>query len=246
MTSTDPTSVDRPAEVRAARGVAVGSVLLALGDSIAAGIGAPHVSEGCMAILAARLRARARSMRLLNLAVPGETSTSMLRPGGQLEVAERAIIEAAARGEDIAPVVLSIGGNDVMEAALLGEAEAHRQLRANLDRILGRLDAALRAAHGAGLRGRGALQTVYNPFELGADGHPTADELAPRRSSRGGHNRELRAAAARQGIAVADVAGAFRGRARELTWVRSGDIHPSRQGHAVIADVYMIACGWDL
>ena len=228
----------------AAPTVAVGATLLGLGDSIAAGIGAPHVSDGFLGVLAHRLAHRHPHIRLVNLAVPGETSSSMLASGGQLDVAESLI---AAGG--VSPIVLSIGGNDAMEAATVGDDAALSQLARNLDHILRRLDAALRAA-GSRLAGAACVQTVYNPFELAVGGGADlsavdADALAPRRSTRGGHNRVIRAAAAHWGVAVADVARIFRGRARELTWVGSGDIHPSGPGHAVIADAYVAACGWE-
>jgi lysophospholipase L1-like esterase len=229
--------------------VAIGTTMLGLGDSIAAGIGAPHVSEGYLPVLGLRLAALAPRLAVVNLAVPGETSSSMLNPGGQLDRAETLVAEVGRAGGRVAPITVSIGGNDVMEAAALGDEMAMSLLARNLDAILRRLDAALRGI-GSQLSGTACLQTVYNPFELvGADGEPLpavdADAMAPRRSTRGGHNRIIRAAAAHWGVDLADVARIFRGRVRELTWVRSGDIHPSAHGHAVIADAYVAACGWD-
>lgn len=242
--STQPTS----AADGLRREVAIGTVMLALGDSVAAGIGAPHVSEGCMAQLARHLGATRADLRFVNMAMPGESSRSMLVPGGQVDRAEALIAQTGAEGGQVAPIVLSIGGNDAMEAQLLGDDEALDELAANLQTILSRLDSALHA-QGGGLAGSACLQTVYNPFELAEGGDPgpgsvDADRLAPRRSRRGGHNRILRAAAASFGIEVADVARAFRGRAAELTWVVSGDIHPRLTGHQAIADLYVEACGW--
>jgi len=226
--------------------LAIGDVMLALGDSIAAGIGAPHASEGCMALLAARLRALEPALRLVNLAVPGESSDSLIGEGGQLDRAEAVISAAAAAGERIGPVTLSVGGNDILEAALHGDEVALRRLDANLTVILDRLGTALDAA-GVDLVEVACVQTVYNPFEALRDGRgPTADELAPRRAARGGFNRVIRALAVRTGVRLADVAGAFRGRAAELTWVCSGDIHPTARGHGVIAGTYVEAGGWDL
>jgi lysophospholipase L1-like esterase len=226
--------------------LAVGDVMLALGDSIAAGIGAPHASEGCMAVLAARLRPLEPALRLVNLAVPGESSDSLVGDGGQLERAEAVISAAAAAGKRIGPLTLSVGGNDILEAALHGDDEALRRLDANLAVILDRLGAALDAT-GVDLVEVACVQTVYNPFEGLRDGRgPTADELAPRRAARGGFNRVIRATAARTGVRLADVAGAFRGRAAELTWVGSGDIHPTASGHGVIARTYLDAGGWEL
>ena len=224
---------------------AVGTVVLALGDSIAAGIGASHVSAGCMGVLAVALRARWPQLALLNLAVPGESSATMLAPGGQLQRAEEVIAEVTASGGRVGPLTLSIGGNDMMEAALLGDDEALRQFEENLAVIVARLEAALRAG-GSALAEVGCIQTVYNPFEPhaiagGSDG-ADADRMAPRRATRGNYNRVIRVAAAGAGLRLVEVAGRFRGRAAELTWVRSGDIHPTDQGHALIAVAYLAAC----
>jgi lysophospholipase L1-like esterase len=221
----------------------LGDVMLALGDSVAAGIGAGHVSEGCMRLLADRLRTLQPRLELAHLAVPSESSASMLAPGGQLDRAEAAIAEAVQAGRSVGPVALSIGGNDVMEAALLGDDEALRQLDENLDAILRRLDAALRAG-GQRLADCAAVQTIYNPFEaLPSD---DADLMAPRRASRTGYNAAIRRLAQNMGVRVVDVAALFRGRSLELTWVRTGDMHPTGEGHALIAEEYLRVGGWSL
>jgi lysophospholipase L1-like esterase len=224
----------------------VGSVLLALGDSIAAGIGASHVSSGCMSVLADALRTRVADLALVNLAIPGESSASMLLPSGQVERAEEVIAVVARSGGWVGPLALCIGGNDIMEAALLGDDEALRQFEVNLGLILGRLETALHAA-GSSLAEVGCIQTVYNPFEPDVvDGGSRGAEaalMAPRRATRGGFNRAIRNAAAARGIRLVEVSGMFRGRCGELTWVRSGDIHPTDDGHALIAGAYLDACG---
>lgn len=217
--------------------------MLALGDSVAAGIGAGHVSEGCMWLLADRLRRLRPDLEFAHLAVPSESSASMLAPGGQLDRAEAAIAEAVQAGRSVGPIALSIGGNDVMEAALLGDDEALRQLDANLGDILRRLDAALKVG-GQRLADVAALQTIYNPFEaLPAD---DADLMAPRRASRTGYNAVVRRNAQNMGVRVVDVAALFRGRSLELTWVRTGDMHPTGEGHALIAEEYARVGGWPL
>ena len=223
----------------------VGTVLLALGDSIAAGIGASHVSSGCMAVLASALRPRDPGLALVNLAIPGESSHSMLLPGGQLDRAEEVIAEVARGGGRVGPVALCVGGNDIMEAKLLGDEEALRMFGRNLGAILGRLDAALRAT-GSSLAEVGCVQTVYNPFEPdvveGGNNGAEAHSMAPRRAGRGGFNRIIRAAAATTGVRLVEVSGLFRGRCGELTWVRSGDIHPTDDGHTLIAGAYLEVC----
>jgi lysophospholipase L1-like esterase len=219
----------------------VGDVMIALGDSIAAGIGAAHVSEGCMWLLAARLRRLAPGLVFEHLAVPSESSASMLAAGGQLEGAEAVIARAVAAGRRVGPITLSIGGNDIMEASLIGDDEALRQLEENVAAILRRLDGALRRG-GQRLVDVAIVQTVYNPFEaLPAD---TADLMAPRRASRSGYNAALRRVAQNVGVRVCDVASLFRGRSLELTWVRTGDIHPTGEGHRLIAEEHMRVGGW--
>lgn len=221
----------------------LGDVMLALGDSVAAGIGAGHVSEGCMWLLADRLRALQPGLELAHLAVPSESSVSMLAPGGQMDRAEALIAETVEGGRSVGPVALSIGGNDVMEAALVGDDEALRQLEENLGAILRRLDAALRRG-GQRLVECAAVQTIYNPFEaLPPD---DADLMAPRRASRSGYNAAIRRVAQNAGVRVVDVAALFWGRSLELTWVRTGDMHPTGEGHALIAEEYLRVGGWPL
>jgi lysophospholipase L1-like esterase len=217
--------------------------MIALGDSIAAGIGAGHVTEGCMWLLAGQLRRLRPDLEFAHLAIPSESSASMLQRGGQLERAESSIAGAVRAGRSVGPVALSIGGNDIMEAALIGDDEALRQLEDNLGVILRRLDAALRPG-GRRLADVALVQTVYNPFEaLPSD---SADLMAPRRAGRTGYNAAIRRVAQNAGVRVVDVAALFQGRNTELTWVRSGDIHPTGEGHELIAREHLRVAGWPL
>ncbi|TMC47576.1 MAG: SGNH/GDSL hydrolase family protein [Chloroflexi bacterium] len=239
----DPLRLSTP---DAAPALAVGGVMIALGDSISAGIGASHASQGCLALVARRLGDGARGPRFVNLSLPGESSHSMLAPRGQLDRAEALIAQSVAAGMTVAPISVCIGGNDAMEAQLLGDDRAIAELGRNLTIVLGRLAEVLPAGHPR-LGEVACVQTFYNPFETenGANGHgPGADLMAPRRARRAGFNTAIRTAAAEAGVRVADVSRLFRGRATELTWVRSGDIHPNDDGHHAIADLYLEVCGW--
>jgi lysophospholipase L1-like esterase len=221
----------------------IGDVMVALGDSIAAGIGAGHVAEGCMWLLADQLRRLQPQLDFRFLAVPSETSTSMLAPGGQLDRAEEVIGALADEGLTVGPVTLSVGGNDIMEAALIGDDEALIQLEENVDAILRRLDSALRSA-GQRIDEVTVVQTVYNPFEaLPAD---SAHTMAPHRASRSGYNAAIRRVAQNHSVRVCDIASLFRGRTMELTWVRTGDIHPTGEGHELIAAEYLRTAGWEV
>lgn len=221
----------------------LGDVMVALGDSVAAGIGAAHVTEGCMRLLADRLRRLNPLLKLHHLAVPSESSASMLSAGGQLERAEAVIGEAVSQGRRVGPITLSIGGNDVMEAALIGDDAAMHRLDANFAIILRRLDTALRRG-GQRIDEVGIVQTIYNPFAaLPPD---EADLMAPRRASRTGYNATIRRIAQNMGVRICDVASLFRGRTLELTWVRTGDIHPTGEGHQLIAAEHLRAGGWEV
>ena len=220
--------------------------MVALGDSISAGIGASHASQGCIALVAGRLSEQSTGLRLVNLSLPGASSHSMLEAGGQLERAEALIADAVGSGATVAPIALCIGANDAMEAQVLGDERAIAELGRNLEAILERLAATLPPGHQP-LADVGVVQTFYNPFEhdVGTNGHgPGADLMAPRRARRAGFNAAIRSAAAAAGVRVVDVSALFRGRAAELTWVRSGDIHPNDIGHREIADLYLRVCGW--
>ncbi len=217
--------------------------MLGLGDSITAGIGAPHVSEGCMWLLARLLRHVNPVLELAHLAVPSESSVSMLAPGGQLERAETTIAAAVGEGRRVGPIALSIGGNDAMEAALIGDDEALRQLEENLSSILRRLGTALHPS-GQRLADVCAVQTLYNPFEALPPDDATL--MAPRRAERRGFNAAIRRVAQNMSVRVVDVASLFRGRSLELTWVRTGDMHPTGAGHELIAEEYLRAGGWSL
>jgi lysophospholipase L1-like esterase len=193
-----------------------------------------------MAVLAQRLAVRHPELRLLNLAVPGETTETMLAPGGQLERAELALVEAGATGEPVGPLTMSIGGNDAMFAGALATPGTRKRFQANLDEVLQRLGAALARSHLA-LCDVACVQTVYNPFE---DGTASDGQVIPGPKPAAGINSLIHACAQRAAIRIAPVSRAFRGRAADLTWIRSGDIHPTDGGHRAIADAYLSAGGW--
>ncbi len=69
--------------------------------------------------------------------------------------------------------------------------------------------------------------------------------MAPHRASRSGYNAAIRRVAQNHGVRVCDVASLFRGRTLDLTWVRTGDIHPTGEGHELIAAEYLRTAGWE-
>jgi len=210
---------------------AAGSLLyLALGDSVAAGIGASHPErEGYAALLGHRL-GELFGVRVLsvNLAVPGETTGSFLA-GGQLEAAEAVLAAAARTGVTAGPITLTLGANDLLRAEPTADGR-----EAALDRIAGNLRTALErlraaAAPAAGETGPTLIVTgYYDPTGTAAD-EPGSDGwwLAQLDAT-------LEAEARRSGAEWVDVAAAFRGRERETTHFPF-DIHPTDSGHRLIA-----------
>ena len=99
---------------------------IAIGDSLAYGVGASDPAAGGYVGLTYQGlhksdRYNDRGLELLNLGVPGATSSDLLLPGGQLE---RAIAEVRERREDTSSaddnveiISVDIGGNDVLALA---------------------------------------------------------------------------------------------------------------------------------
>ena len=238
---------------------AVAGTYLALGDSLAVGVGASRPSElGYVARLHRALRdVRPAGLGAVhNLAVSGETSASMLA-GGQLESAIGAIERA---NPPVSLLTLDIGGNDLLGLlrtqacqieplgpACLGLlATTLERFEANLRMIVGRLRDALDRSHaGAAV----ALMTYYNPFSganphfeaaadlalLGADGQI---DCAPMARAARGTNDVIACVGREAGALVVDVHPAFIGRGLALTNIAMYDVHANDRGYAVIADAF--------
>jgi lysophospholipase L1-like esterase len=213
-------------------------VYLGLGDSVAVGYAAPP-GQGYVERYGAYLRDPARGGidRTVKLAVPGETSDSMRRPGGQLERA----VDVIRRSSNVRVVTLDIGGNDVLNRLCpAGFGHASCQYETNFRAILDALGAAL-----AGDPGREKLQVMeyYNPaagtplgavyaeIGLGADGRVDCSGSGADR----GLNDVITCVGAEHGAQAVDpyltamaIGSGFMG----------DSIHPSAKGHAAIACLF--------
>ena len=104
---------------------AAAPVILVFGDSISAGYGLPHVEQGWVALLQARLGDQGYGYRVVNASVSGETTAGGLaRLPRALDVHHPAI------------VMLELGGNDGLRALPV------EQMRDNLSRMVGLAEAA--------------------------------------------------------------------------------------------------------
>ena len=217
-----------------------GAVYLALGDSVAAGVGASRPSErGYAAVLAGYLdRQVGQPVQRLHEAVPGETTASLLA-GPQLTDALRSVAAARRAGLRVSPITVTVGANDLLRADddPAARAAALRGVAANLRHLLARLRAATTDE-----KGRPTADLVvtgyYDPTGAGPNLRGTAGWWLAQLDVV--IEREARRAAA----TWVDVAAVVRGREAELTWYPS-DIHPTNDGHRAIADAVWQALGYD-
>ena len=238
-------------------------VYIALGDSLAYGIGASDRTRTAYVPLLFQYfqQPRAENVRVLrNLSRPGETSDSFIA-GGQLALAIAAIADPTT---DTRVVTLDIGGNDLLfllsgppcegdPGGVLCQALVAEQLRKfaiNYAVILEALSTALESDPGNETL---LAMTYYNPY--GGTGHPyepfadgvllgsdlVIDCSAPPGDPRAGLNDLIACIGAASGAVVADVYPAFGDRALELTHIARGDVHPNDAGHAVIAQTFIAA-----
>ncbi|MCW2606421.1 MAG: hypothetical protein JWO60_1114, partial [Frankiales bacterium] len=230
------------------------STYLALGDSVAAGVGADApATGGYVPLLADLLRARLGCddagaagcpLTLRPLAVSGATTATVLRD--QLPAATGLL----RGGTDVALVTLTVGGNDVFGPVLLAcfpdpavaacrtaVTGALTEADTGIDRVLDGLDAA--APDGTPL----AVMTYYDPLptcRLAALA-PLAEQVLEGSGTQRGLNDLLRARAREHGAVVVETAGRVRDRA---DLVGGGDcLHPSARGHARLAEAFDDAVG---
>ena len=228
------------------------ALLLGVGDSLMAGVGASLPDErGEFALVADLMRGRyGPDLRAVNVAVPGETSTSLLTPPPPLAPATGEPTPTPTRPQILralddlgrlpqgrqAVVLLSIGGNDLQRLA--GKETPAREaalatFRANLTTIVTRLT--------EGDQTRALLiQTIYDPF----GGDPTAVRSdAWWIAQFNGAIRDV--AATKQGVTVVELAEKVRGKEQSLTLGRFDDVHLSNAGHRLAADLLWAAGGFD-
>jgi lysophospholipase L1-like esterase len=228
------------------------ALLLGVGDSLMAGVGASLPDDrGEFALVADLMRGRfGPNLRTVNVAVPGETSATFLAPKQPAPPANndptpvpiraqmnRALDELGrlpASGQAV--VLLSLGGNDLQAVASrdsAGREPALSTFRTNLTQIVTRL------TEGGQTRSL-LIQTIYDPF----GGDPTATGSDAWWIERfNGVIRDI--AAANPTVTVVDLATPVRGKEQTLTLGRFDDVHLSNAGHRLAADLYWTASGFD-
>jgi lysophospholipase L1-like esterase len=265
--------------VAAAVGVPVGLTLarksppatyVALGDSLAAGVGAiPDEQRGDLGYVGRFnqwfVGSREGPHRLANVGVAkagGETSSTLISDG-QLARAKAAIDDPKT---DVQVVTLDVGGNDLdnlrdpagpcagggTPACLQSVATTLGTFKSNYETILGTVKSALDQDPGVE---RVFILTYYNPFDgtghalegltdivlLGAD--KNVDCAAAGNALNSGLNDIITCIGLGAGVTVVDVYPLFVDKSPALTHVAEGklDIHPNNDGHKALADALIAA-----
>lgn len=244
------------------------TIYLALGDSLAWGDGASvPAHNGYVPRLAGYFHGASHggADRLVNLAVRGETTSSMMAPGGQLAQALAVISDPTT---DVRMVTLSIGGNDLLnlindptDPCLVDFTSPTCQgmiateltgVATRLPQILGSLKAGLAADPG---EEKIFVTLLYNPF--GGTGSPlevpidvglrgtdmtincAANAVDPMKV---GLDDVVGCTAMAFGAIVVDLYPAFGDRALQLTHMSEGfNVHPNNRGYALIARLHRVA-----
>lgn len=220
-------------------------VYVALGDSLAAGVGVDDGRLGYVSRVHAALEERdGQTYGLRSFAVSGETSGTLIR-AGQLEAALDYMASA-----DVAYVTIDIGANDLL--GHLGSDDCvtdidapacQRRIGATFDSYAANLvvilDGLRRAAPDATI----VFLETYNPFSLGLADTVTferrSDEILRR------FNDLAARLAAERGLIVADGFTPMAGTAAVTTHVLDSppDVHPRAIGYDVLATAVLDALG---
>jgi lysophospholipase L1-like esterase len=222
---------------------------LALGDSVAAGIGAEDPARGgYVPVLADLLSHRLRCgegqapgcpVQVRNLAVPGATTATLLRD--QLPVA----LDVLGQDGGVRTVTVTIGGNDVFVPILRACAQSPQApscaeaVRAAISEVDGGVDRLLADLTGAaGPTTTVAVMTYYDPLAACrlAQLQPLAEQVLEGTAGEDGLNDVLRARAAEHGAVLVETRDLLR---TPEDFVGGLDcLHPSASGHARIAEAF--------
>jgi lysophospholipase L1-like esterase len=225
---------------------------VALGDSLAFGVGASSPQDdGYVALAADALRSSdhfgGTGLDVVNLSSPGARTADLLEPRGQVEAA---IAEIEARAEDQVPgndvrlISINAGANDLLALVDPGQpcvenagSEACRDsLTGALIAVQQNLAEALRrlreAAPGADIY----VMDLYNPYSGSGEEFEILASVGVQQL-----NGVIGVAAASEefGATLVPVFELFQGRANQ--WIAQDGIHPNNDGYRVLAEALLAA-----
>lgn len=226
---------------------------IAIGDSLAFGVGATDPSTGGYVprlhdALLRSDRYRGRGLELVNLGVPGATSADILLPDGQLQ---RALDEIRERKDDTSSaddnleiITVDIGGNDVLTLATpdspcladVLSADCQDDFQGVLEALEENLTETLTMLREAAPKADIVVLDLYSPLSGRGGPAELVADLAIRQINQ---VTEKVVADPDLGVKLASVYGLFRGRAEQL--VAEDNFHPNDDGHALMAEVALAA-----
>lgn len=227
---------------------------LALGNSYAVGVGASSKSDGYVPLFFSFLEeSKDADLSLRNLAVGGETTSSMIAEG-QFGIA---LAELRFRNQDENPrndvfvVTIDIGGNDIRDLAgegqpcappaSISDSACTSAVTRTLSTVTENLTAILHSLRvAAGPSTKILVLDYFNPYSgTGKPLEQAGDLVLPLL------NKEISDVAATSGIdaAVVQTFAAFEGKGGQLTNVNGpeGDFHPNDEGYRLLADLVIAA-----
>jgi lysophospholipase L1-like esterase len=216
---------------------------VALGDSLAAGVGVEEATDGYVSRFHRQLSERDEtSYGLANFGVAGETSGTLLY-GGQLD---EALVYAD--HHDVAYVTIDIGANDLLGHLSSPDCSEDTETVICSDRIEGSL-----ASYALNIEdifddledgfpdATVIVLLAYNPFSLGFEDQVTFEARSNNALQR--LNAIAAAAADRRGFLIADGFTPMRGTAATTTHMVDvpPDIHPNALGYDMLTGALMAA-----
>ncbi len=211
-------------------------LIIALGDSVAAGVGSSLPRTRGYPTLLRDLYGieLGTQIELVNLAEPGESSDSFVADG-QLQALAVEVDSATARSAEILAVTLTLGGNDILDLRDASNAEREAALTAFMDSMPAAVEQVRLAI---GPETPLLVSTIYDPtLENPASAQSTAWWIEQ-------FNAVIRQAADDNGATIVDLANELGEEARDLTRYPV-DVHPTNEGHVRIAAEFWRAAGVD-
>jgi lysophospholipase L1-like esterase len=238
----------------AAAGTAAAEVApayLALGDSLAFGVGATNpAAEGYVALTASALADGLfadTGLESINLSEPDASSADLFAPGGQLD---QALAEIAARqsdgeaNDDVAVISIDIGRNDLFALASpdspcfedAAGSLCRNALNVMLSGLQTNLTGALRELHGAAPAADIYVIDLFRPYGEAGDPQEAVAAIGVQQV-----NGVIAAVSADEelGTRFVTVHELFQDRGEH--WVASDGIHPNDDGHRVLSEALVAA-----
>jgi lysophospholipase L1-like esterase len=212
----------------------IGGLYLALGDSIAAGIGSSLPRERSYPALVHHWleQESGGTIPFANLAIPGETTESFTS-GGQLQALQREADLASQAGLPLIAVTLSLGGNDLLNLSDAGLAERE----AGLERFRVSYRAAAEAVRNVVGPDTPLILTTLYDLTGGDAAVPYSDAWWVAQ-----FNEVIQNVAGETSSAVVDLREGFQNEIPELTLYPT-DVHPTNRGQLAIARLVWASLG---